>query len=132
MWWLIPVGIIALILAVVIIRTLMFKPKASVPADQTIEEFDGDKAIDDLCKILSCKTVSFEDKTLEDDKEFRKLIDLLPTLYPNVFIDWIEKYQSYLKPGALLTDVTGVKVPVVYKIQEILQVKHQSNFQTLN
>ena len=85
MWWLIPVGIIALILAVVIIRTLMFKPKASVSADQTIEEFDGDKAIDDLCKMLSCKTVSFEDKTLEDDKEFRKLIDLLPTLYPNVF-----------------------------------------------
>ena len=42
-------------------------------------------------------------------------------LYPKVFIDWIEKYQQYLKPGALLTDVTGVKSSVVYKIQEILR-----------
>ena len=42
-------------------------------------------------------------------------------LYPKVFIEWIEKYQEFLKPGALLTDVTGVKASVVYKIQEILR-----------
>ncbi len=42
-------------------------------------------------------------------------------LYPKVFIDWIEKYQQHLKSGALLTDVTGVKASVVYKIQEMLR-----------
>lgn len=42
-------------------------------------------------------------------------------LYPKVFMEWIEKYQKFLKPGALLTDVTGVKASVVYKIQEMLR-----------
>lgn len=42
-------------------------------------------------------------------------------LYPKVFMEWIEKYQKFLKPGALLTDVTGVKSSVVYKIQEMLR-----------
>lgn len=42
-------------------------------------------------------------------------------LYPKVFMEWIEKYQEFLKSGALLTDVTGVKSSVVYKIQEILR-----------
>lgn len=42
-------------------------------------------------------------------------------LYPNVFIKWIEENQSYFKSGAIITDVTGVKCGVVYKIQEILR-----------
>lgn len=42
-------------------------------------------------------------------------------LYPHTFIDWIEKNQKYFKPGCLITDVTGVKSGVVYKIQEMLR-----------
>ena len=42
-------------------------------------------------------------------------------LYPKAFMEWIEEYQKFLKPGALLTDVTGVKSSVVYKIQEMLR-----------
>lgn len=42
-------------------------------------------------------------------------------LYPHIFIEWLEKNQRLLKPGALLTDVTGVKGSVVYKIQEMLR-----------
>ena len=42
-------------------------------------------------------------------------------LYPHVFVEWIEQNQSLLKSGALLTDVTGVKRSVVYKIQEMLR-----------
>lgn len=42
-------------------------------------------------------------------------------LYPKTFLEWIEKYQHFFKPGAMLTDVTGVKSSVVYKIQEILR-----------
>ena len=42
-------------------------------------------------------------------------------LYPGVFKEWIEKNQHLFKPGALLTDVTGVKSFVVYDIQKILR-----------
>lgn len=42
-------------------------------------------------------------------------------LYPHVLLDWLGKYQQYLKPGALLTDVTGVKGRVVYAVQDILR-----------
>ena len=42
-------------------------------------------------------------------------------LYPHIFVEWIEKYQSYFKSGAILSDVTGVKSSVVYKIQSLLR-----------
>ena len=42
-------------------------------------------------------------------------------LYPHVFVEWIEKNQSLLKSGALITDVTGVKGSVVYRIQDMLR-----------
>lgn len=42
-------------------------------------------------------------------------------LYPKAFIDWIKKYQGLISPGAVITDVTGVKSEVVYKVQEILR-----------
>lgn len=42
-------------------------------------------------------------------------------LYPNVLIPWLEENQQYLKPGAVLTDVTGVKCCVVYDIQDMLR-----------
>ncbi len=42
-------------------------------------------------------------------------------LYPHVFIEWIEQNQSLLKSGALITDVTGVKGIIVYKVQDILR-----------
>ena len=42
-------------------------------------------------------------------------------LYPHVFIDWIAENQSAMKPGALLTDVTGVKGAVVDRVQEMLR-----------
>ena len=42
-------------------------------------------------------------------------------LYPHVFVEWIEQNQQLLKSGALITDVTGVKGCVVYKIQDMLR-----------
>ena len=42
-------------------------------------------------------------------------------LYPHVFVEWIEQNQHLLKSGALITDVTGVKGNIVYKIQDILR-----------
>ena len=42
-------------------------------------------------------------------------------LYPHIFIKWIEENQHLFKSGAVITDVTGVKCSIVYKIQEILR-----------
>ena len=42
-------------------------------------------------------------------------------LYPHVFVEWIEKNQQLLKSGALITDLTGVKGSIVYRIQDMLR-----------
>ena len=78
-------GIVAAFLAVILIRTLQFKPKAQNNSAPEAVSFDQDGAIDALAQLIRCKTISYSDHTLEDDAEFEKLIDLLPRLYPNVF-----------------------------------------------
>ena len=42
-------------------------------------------------------------------------------LYPHVFLKWIADHQQFIKPGALLTDVTGVKCSVIYEVQKALR-----------
>ena len=42
-------------------------------------------------------------------------------LYPHIFVEWIAENQGLLKSGALITDVTGVKRSIGYKIQDILR-----------
>lgn len=42
-------------------------------------------------------------------------------LYPTAFENWIRENQKYLKSGALITDVTGVKACIINKIQSLLR-----------
>ena len=42
-------------------------------------------------------------------------------LYPGVLLDWLRDNQRHFKPGALLTDVTGVKGGIVDAIQAMLR-----------
>ena len=56
-----------------------------------------------------------------DEKMIGEADIVIFALYPHVFVEWIEKNQKLLKSGALITDVTGVKRSIVYKIQEILR-----------
>lgn len=87
-WWqyliVAVVAIIVVLLAVILIRTAMFRPKDNVKVINKKEEFDKDKVIKNLGELIKCKTVSYRDSKLEDQKEFEKLYALLPTLYPNV------------------------------------------------
>ncbi len=78
-------GLIAVFFAVILIRTLNFKPKAQPETSQEAVTFDQDAAIDALARLIRCRTISYSDHTLEDDAEFEKMIALLPELYPNVF-----------------------------------------------
>lgn len=55
-------------------------------------------------------------------KEYVEQFDVAVfALYPTIFVEWIENYQQYLKCGIIITDVTGIKSEIVYKIQTILR-----------
>ncbi len=46
---------------------------------------------------------------------------IVVALYPGAFVEWVKEYQQYMHPGALLTDVTGVKGSIVYEVQAFLR-----------
>ena len=63
-----------------------------------------------------------DEGSCELDERIIKAADLVIfALYPHVFVEWIEKNQHLLKSGAVITDVTGVKGSIVYKIQDMLR-----------
>lgn len=72
-----------------------------------------DKAIES--NIIDCGSIDVT-------KEFVSRFDIVVfALYPKKFIEWISLYQDCLKSGALVTDVTGVKSAIVYRIQDMLR-----------
>ena len=77
-------ALIVVFLAVVTVRALRFTPKPQPRLSQEEVSFDRDAAVDALAQLVRCKTVSYNDHSLEDEAEFQKLISLLPKLYPNV------------------------------------------------
>ena len=42
-------------------------------------------------------------------------------MYPQTLLDWVKEHQRHFKPGALITDVTGVKTCVVEPVQQMLR-----------
>lgn len=46
---------------------------------------------------------------------------IISGLYPKTIVGWISENQQYFKKDALITDVTGVKCSIIYKIQEMLR-----------
>lgn len=60
--------------------------------------------------------------TTEVTREYISQFDTVVfALYPHILIEWLEKYQDFIRDGAMITDVTGVKSAVVYKVQEMLR-----------
>ena len=82
-YWILAV--LVAFIAVVAIRTIRFRPKPQPEVTKEEIAFDRDAAVESLAQLVRCKTVSYNDHSLEDEGEFQKLISLLPTLYPNVF-----------------------------------------------
>lgn len=85
MLWVIP--LIIVFVAIIVIRTLAFTPKKDILEEAKPISFDKQKAVDNLAALIKCKTISYKDSTLEDNSEFEKLVNLLPSLYPNVYKD---------------------------------------------
>ena len=78
-------GVLVLFLAVLIGRTLAFKPAKEATRVAASVEFDREKAIRDLAAMIRCKTVSDSDPGKEDAAEFEKFHALLPSLFPHVY-----------------------------------------------
>jgi carboxypeptidase PM20D1 len=74
-----------LVIALVLIRTLRFRPLPQASVSQSPANIDSEKAANDLSEMIRCKTVSHIDGTLEDEAEFEKFEKLLPRLFPKVF-----------------------------------------------
>lgn len=41
-------------------------------------------------------------------------------LYPHVLLEWLEANAKFFAPGSIVTDVTGVKSPIVYRAQDLM------------
>ena len=60
--------------------------------------------------------------TTSVSKEYIEQFDVVIfALYPKVLVSWLEANQHMIKPGAIITDVTGVKSPIIYDIQAMLR-----------
>ncbi len=42
-------------------------------------------------------------------------------LYPHIFVEWLKKYQSFFKPGTIITDVTGIKGWLMKELDSFLR-----------
>lgn len=85
MWWIFPSGIgiaILVLVAIILIRTLLFTPKKK--AEQVIAPVivNSEKATADLAEMIKCRTISSMDKSLEDEAEFARFESILPELFP--------------------------------------------------
>ena len=76
-------GALSVFLAVILIRTALFRPAVLPPAEATPCDFDREAAHRALAELVRCRTVSRYTAEDEDDAEFRRLLSLLPTLYPH-------------------------------------------------
>lgn len=64
------IGIIAAFVAVILVRTLRFTPKPQPEISEEAVSFDKDAAIDALAQLVKCRTISYNDRSLEDNAEF--------------------------------------------------------------
>lgn len=75
-------GLLAVLLAVVLIRTCLFRPRAQTEPDREPVAVDRDRLVSALSTLIRFRTVSYSDPTLEDGTEFEGLVNSLPSLYP--------------------------------------------------
>ena len=90
------------------LKKLGFHVSAIARRQETIDYAISNNIIDEGC--------------IDIDKDMISAADIVVfALYPHVFKEWISQNQRFFKPGAIITDVTGVKSCVVYDIQDMLR-----------
>ena len=69
---------------ILIIRAIRFKPLKQKEVEPFDVELDESTIIENFVEMIKCKTVSYKDESLEDEKEFEKFRELLKEKYPAV------------------------------------------------
>ena len=77
-------GVFAVLILVVLIRTLMFRPYAAPETVKDEVEVDPSFAAENLAALIRCKTVSHRDTSLEDRSEFLRFESVLKERFPTV------------------------------------------------
>lgn len=75
----------------------------------------------DTIKYALGNYIISEGSTQPDPELIGKADLVIFALYPHIFKEWIRDNQKYLKSGAILTDVTGVKGCIVDDVQNMLR-----------
>jgi carboxypeptidase PM20D1 len=75
---------VVLFLAVLVLRGVAFRPAPRQIESARPVQVDEDAVTRHMQAMVRVKTVSYRDKSLEDDAPFEAFIDLLPDLYPRV------------------------------------------------
>ena len=74
---------LAFIIAIVVVRTLCYKPKPMPPVNDTDQlTLNREKIVADMVDMVRCKTISYTDESLVDKKEFAKFEALLKERFP--------------------------------------------------
>lgn len=88
-------GLIALLLVIIVVRTIRFKPRDQkvTPAERvTINE---EEALHHFIEILKCQTVTYNDEAKINEEAFDQMKQLIRELYPKVHecleVEYIEK-----------------------------------------
>ena len=76
------IGIVAAFFAVLLVRTLRFKPVALQPMAEAPVEPNEEKIIRDMQDMVRCKTISYRDPSRMDLAEFEKFQALLVERFP--------------------------------------------------
>jgi len=88
--------VLLVFIVVILYRTIKFKPIKKQTRNKEIIKFDEEESIKTLQKLITYKTISRTDKALEDSTQFKKLVNALPKLYPNVYKNLeLKKFDGY-------------------------------------
>ena len=79
------ISVMTVLFAVLLIRTLRFKPTKKQTKKVDKITVDTDRAVRELSRLVECKTVSSRNKSDEDEFEFEKFEKLLPEIFPIIY-----------------------------------------------
>ncbi len=77
-------AIIIVIIGVILIRAVRFKPSAVIVEEPESVTLNKEKIIQDMVDMIRCKTVSNRNEELVDREEFVKFENLLKERFPNI------------------------------------------------
>lgn len=80
----IVLAVIAVFLVILLARAAAFKPKEEIKPSGEKPELDEQKIVEHMAEMIRCRTISYNDEKLIEQKEFEKFRELLPVLYPKV------------------------------------------------